>query len=205
MPIYVFHLVVSVLQALNGRFMDIKTICLAILAQEDATGYEIQKAIKDGPLAYFFDASFGSIYPALARLTEEELITCRVVSESGKPERKIYSILPKGRLQLSRALGDISMMDRVRSPFLAAMLFSGLMSPRELYRLIEGRIDMHRAVLDHLETAPDRNLTAGEKFVQGYARAIHEAALDYLEKHRTDLEGELLITGLSPEMEESRG
>jgi len=185
--------------------MDIKTICLAILAQGDATGYEIQKAIKDGPLAHFFDASFGSIYPALARLSEGELIACRVVSAAGKPERKVYTILPKGRLQLSNALANVSMTDRIRSPFLAVMLFSSLLSPRELYRLIESRIEVHKSVLAHLDGPAEEPQSTGEKFVQGYARAIHEAALDYLEQHRTELEGEALLTSLSPELEESRG
>lgn len=185
--------------------MDIKTICLAILAQGNATGYEIQKAIKDGPLAYFFDASFGSIYPALARLSEEELIACEIVSEPGKPERKVYTIQPKGWLHLSNALVNVSMKDRIRSPFLAVMLFSGLLSPRELYSLIESRIEMHRSVLTHLDSPSEAPTSTGEKFVQGYARAIHEAALDYLEKHRTDLEGEALVTSLSPDLEETQG
>ena len=183
--------------------MDIKTICLAILAEGNATGYEIQKTIKDGPLSSFFDASFGSIYPALARLSEEDLISCQVISEEGKPERKVYSINEKGRMTLSRALGKVSLQDRIRSPFMVSMLFSGLLSPRELFRLLDDRIAVHEQVLARLEKCTPKQLSAGEKFVHGYARAMHEAALEYMENHRAELEGELLLTTLSPDLEEA--
>lgn len=183
--------------------MDIKTICLAILAESNATGYEIQKTIKEGPLASFFDASFGSIYPALARLSEEGLISCEVISEDGKPERKVYSINDKGRLTLSRALGKVPLQDRIRSPFMVSMLFSDLLGPRELFRLLEERIGVHEQVLAKLEKCHAQDLSAGEKFVHGYACAMHQAALDYLASHRAELEGELLLTSLSPKLEEA--
>jgi DNA-binding PadR family transcriptional regulator len=183
--------------------MDIKTICLAILAQGDATGYEIQKTIKDGPLSYFFDASFGSIYPALARLTEEGLMSCQVVSEEGKPERKVYSINDKGRLALSRALVKVPLHDRVRSPFLVSMLFSELLSARELFRLLDQRLVVHETAVENLTRMAERSLSAGDRFVHGYALAIQEAARDYLNNHRPELEGELLMTSLAPELEEA--
>ncbi len=53
--------------------MDVKTLCLAVLFQGEATGYEIKKAFEEGPFAHFQRASFGSIYPALSKLLVEEL------------------------------------------------------------------------------------------------------------------------------------
>jgi DNA-binding PadR family transcriptional regulator len=184
--------------------MDIKTICLAILAQANATGYEIQKTIKEGPLSYFFDASFGSIYPALARLTEEGLISCQVISEEGKPERKVYSINDNGRMTLSRALVKVPLHDRLRSPFLVSMLFSELLSSRELFRLLDQRLAIHESALENLGKMSSDGMSAGDKFVHGYAVAINEAARDYLDNHRAELEGELLMTSLAPELEETR-
>jgi PadR family transcriptional regulator AphA len=49
--------------------MDIRTLCLGILTFGDATGYTIKKRL-EGPLRHFYDASFGSIYPALRKLTD---------------------------------------------------------------------------------------------------------------------------------------
>src|SRR5690606_26574731 len=35
------------------RPMDVKTLCLAVLFREEATGYEIKKAFEEGPFAHF--------------------------------------------------------------------------------------------------------------------------------------------------------
>ena len=53
--------------------MDVATLCLAVLAHGPASGYEIKKELEGGAYAHFFRASFGSIYPALARQFGAEL------------------------------------------------------------------------------------------------------------------------------------
>jgi len=58
--------------------MNVRTICLAILYDGDATGYEIRKLSVEGEYSYFIDASYGAIYPSLARLEQEKLVTARV-------------------------------------------------------------------------------------------------------------------------------
>ena len=77
--------------------MNVRTICLAILYDGEATGYEIRKLSVEGEYSYFVDASFGSIYPALARLEAESLVTSRVEQQDGRPAKKIYSITAAGR------------------------------------------------------------------------------------------------------------
>ncbi|MEM7464992.1 MAG: PadR family transcriptional regulator, partial [Pseudomonadota bacterium] len=51
--------------------MNVRTLILAILNKQDASGYEIKKLSSEGRFSYFVDISFGSIYPTLARLEEE--------------------------------------------------------------------------------------------------------------------------------------
>ena len=48
--------------------MNVRTICLAILFEGEASGYEIRKLSVEGEYSYFIDASFGSVCPALAKL-----------------------------------------------------------------------------------------------------------------------------------------
>ncbi|MCZ6511637.1 MAG: PadR family transcriptional regulator, partial [Alphaproteobacteria bacterium] len=48
--------------------MDTKTLCLGVLTHGDASGYEIKKALEDGPFGHIQEIGFGSIYPALAKL-----------------------------------------------------------------------------------------------------------------------------------------
>ena len=77
--------------------MNVRTVCLAILYDKEASGYEIRKLSVEGEYAYFIDASFGSIYPALAKLEAEGLVTSRVAQQDGRPAKKVYAITPAGR------------------------------------------------------------------------------------------------------------
>ena len=45
--------------------MNVKTLCLSILYEGEATGYEIRRLCVEGECSYFIEASFGSIYPCL--------------------------------------------------------------------------------------------------------------------------------------------
>ena len=41
--------------------MNVRTICMAILAHGEATGYDLKKSWTEGPFAYLGGASYGSI------------------------------------------------------------------------------------------------------------------------------------------------
>ncbi len=104
--------------------MNVRTICLAILYDGDSTGYEIRKLSVEGEYAYFIDASFGSIYPALAKLEAEGLVTSHVEQQDGKPAKKIYSITETGRRAFINSLFEKLGDDEFRSQFLLFARFA---------------------------------------------------------------------------------
>ena len=83
--------------------MNVTTLCLGILALGEASGYEIKKRF-DGPLRRIQEPSFGSIYPALTRLTREGLVSRTVQAQEKRPDKKVYSITPAGRAHLKAEL-----------------------------------------------------------------------------------------------------
>lgn len=173
--------------------MDVKTVCLGVLTLEDATGYEIQKRVKCGCFQLFFDASYSSIYPSLAKLTEDGMVTCEARAQDGKPDKKVYSITAKGRLEFVESLGRPPAPDKYRSDFMARMLFCDLLLPAELSGLIDQRLEGHQTMTDELGGLLDRELTEGEKFIVRYARAINEAASQFIDENRHLIEvGSLL-------------
>ncbi len=103
--------------------MDVRTLCLGALTLGDATGYEIRKMFEDGVFSHFLEASYGSIYPALTRLTEEGLVTCHSEQQEKRPDKKIYSVTAKGRTAFTEALLEPLAEDKFRSEFLFVMLF----------------------------------------------------------------------------------
>src|SRR6201996_2631902 len=117
--------------------MDVRTICLGILTRGDATGYEIKKLFENDGYQHFVEASFGSIYPALNRLTEEGLVSVRAEAQEKRPDRKVYSITPAGRSTFIASLLKPLPEDRHRSPFVFAMLFSDLLPQSRVSQPIE--------------------------------------------------------------------
>ena len=103
--------------------MDVRTFCLGILALKDSSGYEIKKTL-EGSFSHFYDASFGSIYPALNKLADEQLVEATEVSQGGRPAKKVYSITAAGRIALMEALERPAKQDRVRSEFMVQMLIT---------------------------------------------------------------------------------
>lgn len=69
---------------------------LGFLAREDLTGYDLSRSMK-GPISHFWQVRHSQVYPELARLEQEGMVEHLVVPQTGKPDRKVFSITPKGR------------------------------------------------------------------------------------------------------------
>ncbi len=167
--------------------MDVRTICLGILTRGPATGYEIKKLFEEDGYQHFVEASFGSIYPALNRLTEEGLVLVRAEAQEKRPDRKVYSITAAGRSAFLGSLLKPLPEDRHRSPFAFAMLFSHLLPPERVAAMIDAYIAQCETKLAQIDerTCPQSD---GEKFVLGMGQTIYAATLDYLRAHRGDIE-----------------
>ncbi len=62
-------------------------LALAALAREETYGYELVTHLRDAGLD---DLSTGTLYPVLARLERDGLVTSRLVASSSGPARKYY-------------------------------------------------------------------------------------------------------------------
>jgi DNA-binding PadR family transcriptional regulator len=167
--------------------MDVRTICLGLLTRADATGYEIKKRFEEDGFGHFAEASFGSIYPALGRLTDEGLVSVREELQEKRPDRKVYSITDKGRTRFLEALNRPIQEDRNRSAFAFAMLFSHLLPRERVAALLESYIADKEARLAGLTAHTADAHTPGESFVNGLGRTVYAAMLDYLRQHRSGM------------------
>lgn len=170
--------------------MDVRTICLGILSRGDATGYEIKKLFDGESYQHFVEASFGSIYPALNRLTEEGLVSVRSEAQEKRPDRKVYSITDAGRAAFLDALMKPPPEDRHRSPFAFAMLFSHLLPQKHVAEMMDAYIAQSEAKLAQLMMPDAAPVTDGERFVKGLGRTVYIAMLNFLRAHRAELEGQ---------------
>ena len=164
--------------------MNVKTLCLGILSFGEATGYEIKKMSLDGRFSHFVDVSYGSIYPALLRLTEEALVSCREEQQSGKPDRKVYSITENGRAALLAVLQEAPAADKFKSEFLFLMVCAGLLDRARLATALDDRIALQGEEIARLEEAMETCGSPASRFVIGYGLAVYRATHGYLVDHR---------------------
>lgn len=167
--------------------MDVKTLCLGVLSLGEASGYEIKKAFQEGPFSHFHQASFGSIYPALNALAAEGLVAVREQAQDKRPDKKIYSLAPKGHTALLAALMAPPAPDAMRSDFLFILFFAQHLPAARVAQLIDARIAWYREMLARMERDDDDAVPPGPQFVRGMGIAIYRAAADYLETHRNRL------------------
>lgn len=175
--------------------MDVKTLCLGALSRGPASGYEIKKQFQEGPFAHFHDAGFGSIYPALNKLNQAGLVSCTAMEQDKRPDKKVYSLTPSGRLALVNAISQAPGADSVRSDFLFMLFFAHLLSARQVEGLLSDRVEWYRTTVARMKetacaSAPER---PGERFVHGLGIALYEAMADYIDDHRHELVGEILL------------
>ncbi|MEJ8572888.1 PadR family transcriptional regulator [Microbaculum marinum] len=167
--------------------MNARTLCLAILNFGEATGYEIRKKSIEGEFSYFVDTSFGAIYPALSRLTDEGLVECRDEVHPGKPARKVYSITPKGRDAFVDALNQPIEQDVFKSPFLLTAMCCEFVDPKHMAKVIDERIEYLKNKLEFLSAAKSDCDMPGAAWTLHYGSAVFEASYEYLVKNRDAL------------------
>ena len=168
--------------------MNVRTVCLSILYEDDATGYEIRRLCVEGECSYFVEASFGSIYPALAKLEDDGLVRSRVEQQDGKPAKKVYSITEAGRTAFTQALHEPLGEEVFRSPFLLFARFAHVL-PAEL---VETRLNEYlqntiekKQKLE--EIIAERTSNAADTWVINYGRAIMELGEKHLRSHMHEL------------------
>jgi DNA-binding PadR family transcriptional regulator len=101
--------------------MALRETILTVLTRGKMTGYEIAKDF-DEVLYYFWQASHQQVYRELGRLEAEGCVTHEVVVQSGRPNKKVYSITGKGREELRHWVSSVTPLPRQRYDLLVKLL-----------------------------------------------------------------------------------
>ena len=94
-------------------------VLLGLLQEEELSGYEMKKNI-DIRMSFFWQESFGQIYPELSKMIKEGLINFSNTKSTGRMKREkiIYKITPKGEKELKQWMEAENEKDTSRSEFL---------------------------------------------------------------------------------------
>ncbi|MCQ6562430.1 PadR family transcriptional regulator [Paenibacillus mendelii] len=111
---------------------------LSMLFRKSCSGYELMKM-----MGVFWQAKHSQIYPLLAKLEQKELVTYEHVGQTGKPDKKLYSITDLGTAALKEWIDHSPAAVPVqRDEFLIKVYAIGLSDPNTAIQLFEERIAM---------------------------------------------------------------
>ncbi|WP_336083070.1 PadR family transcriptional regulator [Nocardia sp. SSK8] len=85
--------------------MALEHALLVSLSERAGSGYELAHRF-DKSIGYFWSASHQQIYRVLKRMEESGWVTVESVIQQGKPDKKVYSVAPAGRAELTRWIAE---------------------------------------------------------------------------------------------------
>ena len=104
--------------------MNSQDVILGMLMNESKTGYEIKQLLED-VFSNFYSSSYGTIYPTLARMEKEGLITKENVQQEGKPNKNLLNITDKGRDSFNAYLLAPLEADSIKKSYFMMRLYFG--------------------------------------------------------------------------------
>ena len=134
--------------------MSIKYAILGLLQYSDMHGYRIKEHIEKN-FGHMWSINFGQIYPGLKQLREEKLVDMLEIapSEKGGPQKKLYSITPKGVKALSKWLTEPPGKSiLIRDPFLLKFAFFGFGEDTSALKIIDEQIKFFESQLKRRQT-----------------------------------------------------
>ncbi len=152
----------------EGRRLSLRFALLGLLARESLTGYDLTKRF-DSTIGFFWSAKHSQIYPELAALSKEGLVTFEVVTQTSKPNKKVYTITAAGRDALSAWAAEETEKRSVKDPLLMRVWAIGVVPADR--------------VLPHLKSCLaeyDKRLTYMAELKQVFAADPREMAPDQL-------------------------
>lgn len=122
--------------------MPVRLFVLGVLNERNAHGYEIKNLAREADLAQWAAIGYGSIYHALRRLEDEQLIEEEVTEQSGAyPQRTVYRITNEGRrVFLDLLRNTCRTVHEPKYPIDLALVFIGQLAPGERVAMLQKRL-----------------------------------------------------------------
>ncbi len=169
--------------------MDVKTIILGFLNHGEMSGYDIKQAFSNS-IGFFYDASFGAIYPALRKLEEEGYVTKQEIIQSGKPNKILYKITEAGRELFHQEIQSPILPPVLRSDMLVKIFFGNSRTPEEQKALLDACLQTQYKLLRHSKDTFSK-LKDGfdhyQRFCWEYTIHHLETTISFLEQKKPEL------------------
>lgn len=136
----------------QNRRVSLRCALLAQLNVEELSGYELTRRFAGFP-GLFWQARSQQVYPELARLEEQGLLTSRVVEQQSRPDKRLYSITDTGRKRLGDWILSDSPPSFAKDDFLMKVWSYGVVDPASARRQLAVHRTLHELRLARFEDA----------------------------------------------------
>lgn len=126
--------------------MSLEYAILGFLSYHPFTGYDLKKAF-DSSVSHFWPADQSQIYRTLNDLTKQGWAKMKIVEQTERPDRKVYSITAAGRSALRQWLGLPQPPKDNRNALMVQVFFAGQLSDAEALPIFERVAEQLRAGL----------------------------------------------------------
>lgn len=138
--------------------MSLKFGLLGLLHYGSMSGYELDKIFKDS-LNFFWQANRSQIYRELNKMEDEGWLTAKIVFQTEKPNKKLYTITDEGRKGFEKWLSADCIDDALftRNILLLKLFFSGDREHKDNIKMLEKFQERcEKELLDIQETCRNR-------------------------------------------------
>jgi DNA-binding PadR family transcriptional regulator len=138
-------------------------ILLGLLSVESMSGYDLGQTIRTS-IGFFWNESYGQIYPNLKALAAEGHVTAKTKRQKGKPERHVYSITRKGRERLAAWLAVEPQPEVPRNELLLKLFFGAQISPEISIGHVERMMKRESAYLQEFRRIEQEDLPQSQQY-----------------------------------------
>jgi DNA-binding PadR family transcriptional regulator len=129
-------------------------VLLGLLTVAPMSGYDLGQNIR-ASVGFFWNESYGQIYPNLKRLATNGLVASKAERQKGKPDRRIYSITKKGREHLAAWLAVPPQPEIPRNELLLKLFFGAQISTEILIGYVERMQNGERIAIEKITQVGD--------------------------------------------------
>jgi DNA-binding PadR family transcriptional regulator len=125
-------------------------VILGMLQKRSYSGYEL-KHYFETVFSFFFDASFGTIYPTLSRMERLGYITKESIQQDNRPNKNMYTITDRGQEQFGLYLSSAMEKQTFRSDLLMRLYFGEFVEREVVIKWLQDELQEREQKLTQLE------------------------------------------------------
>ncbi len=159
-------------------YMALAHAILAVLVDHPNSGYDLAKQF-DGSVGFFWAASHQQIYRELSKLEAIGWLTCEIIPQEGRPDKKLYHITETGKQKLQAWIAQPCEPAAIKEDLLVK-IFAGYVATSP--EIILHELQQHRQA--HLE-----KLSTYKALEQRYFQNLQSLSLPAKFRYLTLLKG----------------